>query len=112
MAWMHRAALSQRSSWIGKKSLYLANFLVSVGALFQSHAGAILHSTNAVHIAYKVFVMVLLTLGDEVFLVVPLRRRKCVAYDGDDAIVLSLYDWMIGMPKKELGIQLPGKIKP
>jgi hypothetical protein len=35
-----------------------------------------------------------------------------VAYDGDDAIMLSLYTWMIGMPKKELGIQLPGKIKP
>ena len=44
--------------------------------------------------------MVLLTLGDEVFLVVPLRRRKRVAYDGDDAIVLSLYDWMMGCLRK------------
>ncbi len=45
-----------------------------------------------------------LGLGDEVFLVVPLRRRKRVAYDGDNAVMFPLDDCMLGMPEKELRI--------
>ena len=48
--------------------------------------------------------MVPLGLGDEVFLVVPLRRRERVAYDGDNAVVFPLDNCMLGMPEKELRI--------
>ena len=44
--------------------------------------------------------MVPLGRGDEVFLVVPLRRRERGAYDGDNAVVFPLDNCMLGMPEK------------